>query len=106
MGGLLSARWCQEATLMGQARYWVHTLETVLLWLGYVLISEQETAQAEANRRQEERRMRRTLMICVLAVLAAFPLMAAAQNPMYEDQQAKERLIPKDAHPRGPASEA
>ena len=55
--------------------------------------------------------MRRTLMICMIATLAAFPLMAAAQqsgttSPTYEGERAKGRLMPKDAHPHGPSSEA
>src|SRR5215510_625711 len=50
--------------------------------------------------------MRRTLMICMIAALAAFPLMAGAQQsgtmtPSYEEQM-KRHLMPKDAHPRGP----
>jgi peptidoglycan hydrolase-like protein with peptidoglycan-binding domain len=48
--------------------------------------------------------MRRTLMICMIAALAAFPLMAGAQQsgtmtPTYEEEQTKRRLMPKDAHP-------
>jgi peptidoglycan hydrolase-like protein with peptidoglycan-binding domain len=55
--------------------------------------------------------MRRTLMICMLTALAAFPLMATAQQsgtmgPTYEEEQMKRHLMPKDAHPRGPSSEA
>jgi peptidoglycan hydrolase-like protein with peptidoglycan-binding domain len=55
--------------------------------------------------------MRRTLMICMLTALAAFPLMATAQqsgtmSPTYEEEREKGRLIPKDAHPRGPSSKA
>ena len=52
--------------------------------------------------------MRRTLMICMIMALAAFPLMAAAQQsgtmtPTHEyDEQSTGRLIPKGAHPRGP----
>ena len=51
--------------------------------------------------------MRRTLMICMIAALAAFPLMAGAQQsgtmtPTYEEEQMKRHLMPKDAHPRGP----
>lgn len=52
--------------------------------------------------------MRRTLMICMIMALAALPLMAAAQQsgtmtPTHEqDEQSTGRLIPKDAHPRGP----
>jgi peptidoglycan hydrolase-like protein with peptidoglycan-binding domain len=54
--------------------------------------------------------MRRTLMICMITVLAAFPLRAGAQQsgtttPTYEEEQAKGRLMPKDAHPRAPSSE-
>ena len=55
--------------------------------------------------------MRRTLMICMIAALAAFPLLAAAQqsgtmSPTYEEEQTKGRLMPKDAHPHGSSSEA
>jgi peptidoglycan hydrolase-like protein with peptidoglycan-binding domain len=55
--------------------------------------------------------MRRTLMICLITALAAFPLMAAAQQsgtttPTYEEEQMKGRLMPKDAQPRGPSPEA
>jgi Putative peptidoglycan binding domain len=52
--------------------------------------------------------MRRTLMICMIMVLATFPLMAGAQQsgsmtPTHEyDERSTGRLIPKDAHPRGP----
>jgi peptidoglycan hydrolase-like protein with peptidoglycan-binding domain len=54
--------------------------------------------------------MRRTLMICMITALAAFPLMAGAQQsgttpPSYEEEQTKRRLMPKDAHPREPSSE-
>ena len=55
--------------------------------------------------------MRRTLIICMLTALAAFPLMATAQqsgtmSPTYEEEQLKGHLMPKDAHQRGPSSEA
>jgi len=55
--------------------------------------------------------MRRTLMICMIAALAAFPLMAGAQQsgtmgPTYEEEQMKGHLMPKDAHPNLPSSEA
>jgi peptidoglycan hydrolase-like protein with peptidoglycan-binding domain len=49
--------------------------------------------------------MRRTLMICMIAALAAYPLMAGAQQAgtmTYEEEQTKRHLMPKDAHPRGP----
>jgi Putative peptidoglycan binding domain len=52
--------------------------------------------------------MRRTLMICMIMALAAFPLMAVAQQsgtmtPTHEyDEESTGRLIPKGAHPRGP----
>jgi len=49
--------------------------------------------------------MRRTLMICLIAALVVFPLMAGAQpsgTMTYEEEQTKRHLIPKDAHPRGP----
>jgi Putative peptidoglycan binding domain len=52
--------------------------------------------------------MRRTLMICMIMALAALPLMAGAQQsgtmtPTHEqDEKSTGRLIPKDAHPRGP----
>jgi peptidoglycan hydrolase-like protein with peptidoglycan-binding domain len=55
--------------------------------------------------------MRRTLMICMIAALAAFPLMARAQQsgtmtPTFEEDQTKGRLMPKDAHPHQPSAEA
>ena len=55
--------------------------------------------------------MRRTLMICMIAALAAFPLMAGAQqsgtmSPTYEEEQTKGRLMPKDAHPHQSSSKA
>jgi peptidoglycan hydrolase-like protein with peptidoglycan-binding domain len=55
--------------------------------------------------------MRRTLMICMIAALAAFPLMAGAQQsgtmtPTFEEDQTKGRLMPKDAHPNQPSFEA
>ena len=55
--------------------------------------------------------MRRTLIICMLTALAAFPLMATAQqsgtmSPTYEEEQLKGHLMPKDAHPNRPSSEA
>ena len=54
--------------------------------------------------------MRRTLMICMIAALAALPLMAGAQQsgtmtPTYEEEQTKGRLMPKDAHPNQSSSE-
>jgi peptidoglycan hydrolase-like protein with peptidoglycan-binding domain len=55
--------------------------------------------------------MRRTLIIWMLTALAAFPLMATAQQsgtmgPTSDEEQLKGHLMPKDAHPRGPSSEA
>jgi peptidoglycan hydrolase-like protein with peptidoglycan-binding domain len=55
--------------------------------------------------------MRRILMICMVAALAAFPPMATAQqsgtmSPTYEEEQMKRYLMPKDAHPRVPSPEA
>ena len=55
--------------------------------------------------------MRRTLMICMIAALAAFPLTAGAQQsgtmtPTYEEEQTKGRLMPKDAHPNQSSSQA
>lgn len=47
--------------------------------------------------------MRRTLVVCLLTALAAFPLIAAAQqsDPMtHEYNRDQERLMPKDAYPR------
>jgi peptidoglycan hydrolase-like protein with peptidoglycan-binding domain len=46
-------------------------------------------------------------MICMIAALAAFPLVAGAQQsgtmtPTYEEEQMNRHLMPKDAHPRGP----
>jgi peptidoglycan hydrolase-like protein with peptidoglycan-binding domain len=50
-------------------------------------------------------------MMCMIVARAALPLMAAAQpsgttSPTYEEEQLKQRLMPKDAHPRGPSPEA
>ena len=55
--------------------------------------------------------MRRTLMICMLMALVAFPLMAVAQQsgtmtPSYEEEREKGRLMPKGANPCSPSSEA
>jgi peptidoglycan hydrolase-like protein with peptidoglycan-binding domain len=55
--------------------------------------------------------MRRTLMICMIAALAAFPLLAGAQQsgtvgPTYEEALESRHLIPKDAHPHRPSAEA
>jgi peptidoglycan hydrolase-like protein with peptidoglycan-binding domain len=52
--------------------------------------------------------MRRTLMIFMITALATFPMMAGAQQsgmdtPSYADEK---RLMPKDAHPRAPSSQA
>jgi peptidoglycan hydrolase-like protein with peptidoglycan-binding domain len=49
-------------------------------------------------------------MICMIAALAAFPLMAGAQQsgtigPTYEEEQTKGRLMPKDANLYQPSSE-
>jgi len=54
--------------------------------------------------------LRRTLMICIIAALAALPLMAGAQQsgtmtPTYEEEQTKGHLMPKDAHPNQSSSE-
>jgi peptidoglycan hydrolase-like protein with peptidoglycan-binding domain len=54
--------------------------------------------------------MRRTLMIFMITALATFPMMAGAQQsgtttPTYEEERAKGRLMPKDAHPREPSSQ-
>jgi peptidoglycan hydrolase-like protein with peptidoglycan-binding domain len=59
----------------------------------------------------KEQTMRRTLMICVIAALVAFPLMAGAQqsgtmSPTYEEERVKGRLMPKEAHPQQPSFEA
>jgi Putative peptidoglycan binding domain len=52
--------------------------------------------------------MRRTLMICMIAALAALPLMAGAQSTSrtIDGQSTEGYLIPKDANPRQPSSEA
>lgn len=55
--------------------------------------------------------MQRSLMICMLTALVAFPLMAAAQQagpttPGFEEEADKGRLMPKGANPRSSSSEA
>jgi peptidoglycan hydrolase-like protein with peptidoglycan-binding domain len=55
--------------------------------------------------------MRRTLMICLLTALVAFPLMAAAQpsgttSPTSEYNPDEGRLMPKDADPNRPSPQA
>jgi hypothetical protein len=52
--------------------------------------------------------MRRTLMICMITALAAFPMMAGAQSapPIPEGRSTEGYLIPEGAHPREPTLEA
>jgi len=52
--------------------------------------------------------MRRTLMLCMIAALAAFPIMAVAQTapPIPEGRSTEGYLIPEGAHPRETTLEA